>query len=103
MLFDRILKRCKLPDGLEGCWIWTGRKSRNGYGRISVRGTERVVHRAMVMLAGRTVYPGEHVDHLCRNRACCNPKHLEVVSPRENTKRGDAMTRPRDAAGRYAS
>ena len=100
-LLQRILSRVRIEP--TGCWVWTARKSRNGYGRISVRGTERVVHRVMYMLAGGVAFDGEHVDHLCRNRACCNPHHLEAVSAAVNTRRGLAGSGPRGADGQFVS
>lgn len=100
-LLGRIMGRINIEAG--GCWIWTGRTSRNGYGRISVRNTERAVHRVMFMLFGGVVFDGEVIDHRCRNRACCNPEHLEAVSVRENTRRGDAGSNPRDEKGRWCA
>jgi len=72
----------------HGCWTFTGH-TKNGYGRICIGGsriasTHRVVYEALV---GR-IPVGMEIDHLCRNRACCNPLHLEPVSHRENALRG---------------
>lgn len=101
-LFNRILSQTKVEAG--GCWVWQGRKSRNGYGRISVRGVERAVHRVTFMLFGGVLFDQEVVDHRCRNRSCCNPEHLEAVTVRENTRRGDAGSNPRDErTGRWCS
>ena len=69
----------------------TGRLNRNGYGRVCFNGREPVVHRLVYeLLVG--MIPTEYVlDHLCRNRRCCNPEHLEPVTMRENTIRGEAV------------
>lgn len=73
-----------------GCWPWTGGTGKAGYGLVS-RGRSRTR-----LLAHRVVYtilrgpiPGElPLDHLCRNRICVNPAHLEPVTVGENNRRG---------------
>lgn len=70
--------------GPEECWPWAG-KLYEGYGSISLAGKTMRAHRLSAILAGLDVQPGLHVDHTCRNRACVNPAHLRVVSPRINT------------------
>jgi hypothetical protein len=73
----------------EGCWTWTGAKHR-GYGRIYLLGRPLLVHRvAWEMLVG-PIELGMTIDHLCANRECVNPSHLEVVSRDENTRRAAA-------------
>jgi hypothetical protein len=42
-------------------------------------------------MSGRTVPPGMEIDHLCRKRHCVNPKHLDIVTRRENTLRGEGL------------
>jgi hypothetical protein len=69
------------------CWIWPGAKSR-GYGVKSVKGKSRVVHRIIYERLYGPVPEGMQLDHLCRNRACCNPFHLEIVTCQENLRRG---------------
>lgn len=76
----------------SGCWIWLGRSSRNGYGRISVKGTERQVHRILWAIEQGPIPHGLVLDHLCRNRYCVNPNHLEAVTVRTNTLRGVGPT-----------
>lgn len=76
-------------DASGDCWEWTRGKSSNGYGEFRVGATQRSTHRyAWTQLVGE-IPAGKHLDHLCRNRICCNPDHLEIVTPRENCLRGE--------------
>lgn len=70
----------------DSCWLWTAYIDRGGYGRIALKGRMRWAHR-MVM---GDIPPGYQVDHLCRVRACVNPAHLELVTSKENTLRGES-------------
>ena len=76
------------------CWQWTGPtsgdKPREGYPRMSLDGRTVSVHRVMATHAFGYLHPGRKVDHLCRNRLCVNPAHLEPVTHRENCRRRDA-------------
>ncbi len=73
--------------GASGCWPWTGRLSKAGYGAIDWVGHSVVAHRVAYELTVGPVPEGLDLDHLCRNRACANPAHLEPVTSRENTLR----------------
>jgi hypothetical protein len=77
----------------DGCWVWTGATTGNGYGAISAGdGRTAVAHRvAYEHHVGKI--PGDLVcDHLCRNRACINPGHIELVTSGENVLRGVGPT-----------
>ncbi|MEV2242796.1 HNH endonuclease signature motif containing protein [Micromonospora sp. NPDC049891] len=77
----------------DGCWRWTGTMMNVGYGQISRHGRNVPAHRAMYEHL-RGPIPGDlDLDHLCNNRACVNPDHLEPVTRSENTLRGIAYKR----------
>ncbi len=78
----------QLERGGEGCWVWRGSKDRAGYGRISHARENALVHRLAYELLVGPIPDGLTLDHLCRNRACYNPEHLEPVTNKENVLRG---------------
>lgn len=76
-------------DAATGCWIWQWTIARNGYGFTKVAGKTRHAHRVYYERHVGPVPDGLTLDHLYRNRACVNPAHLEPVTIRENTLRGE--------------
>jgi len=70
-------------DPISGCWVWTGPVNNNGYGKAA--GT--YVHRLSYAVAHGAIPPDVEIDHLCRNRKCFNPDHLEAVTHQENMMR----------------
>lgn len=73
------------------CWIWTGVKTPLGYGRMYYDGRLQYVHRISYVWAKGAIPDGTEIDHLCRTRACVRPDHLEAVSHRLNTLRGNGF------------
>ena len=74
----------------DACWPWTGAIDTHGYGsyRWSLRPLHRCsAHRIAFILQRGAVPAGLELDHLCRNRSCCNPGHLEPVTHSENMRR----------------
>ena len=74
------------------CWEWVGGRS-VGYGMFKVDGRHRGAHRVAYELFHEvTIEPHLEIDHLCRNRACVRPDHLEVVTPQINQLRSDSVS-----------
>jgi hypothetical protein len=70
------------------CWVWNGELDIGGYGSVRINGVLMATHRVMYLLEHKSIPEGKELDHLCRNRLCCNPSHLEAVTHRENMLRG---------------
>jgi hypothetical protein len=70
----------------EGCWTWNGNRQSQGYGVYGKR--VKYAHRLSYERHKGSIPEGLHIDHLCRNRLCVNPDHLEAVTQRINTLRG---------------
>lgn len=75
--------RNKIKRNYKGCWIWTGAKAvgRMGveYGKCQYQGKTWRVHRLTLTLSGEVFHADEHVDHICYETLCCNPRHLRAV------------------------
>ena len=73
----------------DGCWKWLGSKYRNGYGKLGKTGV--MAHRIAYELTRGEVPKDMCLDHLCKQRDCINPDHLEIVTLTENVMRGESQ------------
>ena len=93
-LWEKIDKNGPVPTHrpeLGPCWPWTVSVNSGGYGMLLERGrgSKRLTaHRLTYELAKGPIPSDLEIDHLCRNRRCCNPDHLEPVTSLENQRRG---------------
>lgn len=87
-LHERLLKKIQKTNG---CWTWKAATTggSNAYGTIYLNGRNRLAHRVMYELHFGEIPDSKEIDHLCRNKMCVNPDHLEPVTHRENMLRAN--------------
>lgn len=86
-----ILERlviCEPSTLPTGCWEWPMNRDRRGYGRVGWKNRIAFVHRLVYEHFVGPIPEGMDPDHLCRNPACANFEHIEVVPHKENCLRG---------------
>lgn len=78
--------------GLRGpCMLWEGAQNSKGYGAVTNgHGSADLVHRRAWEEVNGPIPEGLTIDHLCRQKTCINPDHMEVVTRAENSRRGNA-------------
>lgn len=86
---ERFWDKVKIVD--SGCWEWQGYLTR-GYGYLKDGKKLVAAHRFAFRLLKGGIPEGMTLDHLCRNRCCVNPDHLEIVTMRTNTLRGNGIS-----------
>lgn len=87
---DAFWSRVGPEDPETGCHPWTGHVARSGYGAYAHRGAQIRAHRIAYAEAHGEAPEGLVIDHLCRNRSCVNPDHLEAVDNWTNVRRGES-------------
>lgn len=92
---DRVLARARIERrtmpvdrgyGSE-CWVWCGCALPSGYGKLRFDKADWLAHRLAHAAFNGEIPAGYQVDHLCQQKDCCNPSHLEAVTPLINTVR----------------
>ena len=83
---ERFWSKVDLDDPAD-CWIWDAALQTAGYGNVWIEGTNHTAHKVAWVWEYGPVPDGLQLDHLCRNRRCVRPDHLEPVTSRENSHR----------------
>ena len=84
MIYSQYYITSRVEIDARGCWNWTRHVDRHGYAQVG----NTLMHRASYQAFKGAIPAGLTIDHLCRNRRCLNPAHMETVSKRVNTLRG---------------
>lgn len=84
---QQYLKTRVAIDPETGCWNWQKATTKSGYGQCRLGARTEYTHRLAHAVFKGPIPHGLHIDHLCRNRRCCNPDHLEAVEQRVNNRR----------------
>lgn len=79
----RRFRASYVVDG-NGCWVWTRVLNSRGYARICVNNKMVLAHRWIWMRWNGEIPDGLCVDHICENKRCVNPDHMQLLTPRDN-------------------
>ena len=87
----RFWSKVKKTLSKKGCWLWIASKSSNGYGAFWYKDKVKLAHRISYAIHKGKIPRNKTIDHLCRIRHCINPDHMEVVTGKINTLRGESI------------
>ncbi len=77
----------------NGCWVWQAHKNHHGYGTIAYKNVSRLAYNiSYILFRKKPITPGKVLHHICGNRACINPEHLEEITNKENVLQGIGPT-----------
>jgi len=88
-IVDRFWERVEKTNN---CWLWKNKPNKRGYSTLSHNGKNLLAHRFSYELKHGPIPARMVIDHLCRNRTCVNPDHLEIVSNKENILRVESIS-----------
>ncbi len=84
---DRFWSKC-MPEPNSGCWLWiAGFVADTGYGKFWIDGKTERAHRVSYRALTGAIPTDRIIDHVCRERSCVNPDHLDIVTHYENQHR----------------
>lgn len=84
-VIERFLNKISVVN--YGCWEWQRRLNENGYGILGIKSLPVLSHRFIYEYYYGNIDPKLVIDHLCKNKKCVNPIHLEEVTVKENNRR----------------
>ncbi len=90
---ERIWKFIKIPKDPNGCWIWIGCFHWNGYGQLTFDHEHYRSHRFVYEYLVDQIPKGIELHHVCENRRCVNPFHLQPLTPKEHMMKGMGIGR----------
>lgn len=93
MIESDLLRFTRKVTKEGSCWMWSGSVSAKGYGRFHYERRNDYAHRVAFEHYCGPIPQDTELDHLCRNRACVNPEHLEAVAHKLNVLRGTSAKR----------
>lgn len=88
---ERFWDKVDVPEQISCCWEWTRSKVPAGYGHVNINYQTLYAHRIAYELLIGPIPGNQWIDHLCKNKSCCNPDHLQLTTPRENILRSNNM------------